>query len=1301
MPGHIDSPPPAALQDVLRPERAVDFFTDVQRDVERFQGAVDTTLDQLVELRDFTLGQAEPAEPSLEAIATLSPEEVAGLSPEEAVAEIERIVAQVQKLPRLHDVSEPLFALRDTASEVASLDDLEAFVGRVPEAAKLVRQTIEAGTQREAARQKLVALEQKVIDQVLTDTGMATIDELQDAYFEAWTEKDKAREGGRLIRRRNRDEIRSTQATFERLAEATQLLQQIMPSIDLPSEDRVLFSPNDRSRESLERLIEAAEMAIARTVWVDKADILPELKGEAGSRLIHDVMASIIRVELRHRNIEHVESTLLETVIGKAVESRWYDSWDPDARERLKEALALLPDDEARGALKAALGKAENLRVPDMIMTADDVRLARIRDVAQETSARFATELREVASHPGGSLRMTSEHLLGATIVRPGWQTALTAVLAETVSPERLTEIEHATAEMVIREAGGADYRSNPAVERLAEIPVAEVVPYLVAEAAMRDAKPFERFVAEHRESFPEGSPVRTFIDAVAAVPRDELPNALQPAVERHALEMLEGPVTDRNFVMARLRGFRNLDEWPCRLLLATAELTERPLPISTVDLIREHGRGNPELTVRYLEHGEGATGGLRQALVELGVESWSTQLDSLVDGLPEQSELFDRTGRAMARLEGLDPEQVAEAGIRLRRLAEVGGVNVFNGISPLEPQIHTLTEREFAHGIDAMLDALSDEEGAGLALLAQGAERREFIRYAMEHADKIPELLRVLGNHELMRLMEEGGPLRTNSLNVVRDLLSNGAPERRAEEILAIFTQPEPYWKQLFLFTETRLGTALAVANSSVELQQLPKPLARPGERLESFSQVQDFRVRELPEPRLFGELSGTEKKIVFAYFLERTIEISRDVASRERADARNREGVGDLALHPGMYVHGAAIDSLEEVLLNGNLCGEALGAEATHDSYPFHVDLTLLQSEFLDDHLGTRQQLQQSLSGGYGQWGARGAAGQMFLIYRSDLEVEGTRPVPVALRSHHALALTGIPSTEVSGIVLADPEQTLADATRSVVDAGFYVPLYDLDGKLLLTPETFDALRVDGNLAVPVEVWDQSLKTGEQRGSNEGGEYTIPTAEGPRRYYVKFATPERAEHMWSEQLADDLYRAAGVAVPDTRVVRVEGSYGHASEILPVEQEGPGADLKDGFVMDALLGNWDIVYNSANTARVAGRTVRLDNGGSLFFRARGERKDDAAFSTEVRELAFGADRERLGGGMRQMYPELSDADVKRQAEVLKERLTDEVIDRTVDSVRLPEAERSRLKETLKRRRDYILEQVLGAPATS
>lgn len=150
-------------------------------------------------------------------------------------------------------------------------------------------------------------------------------------------------------------------------------------------------------------------------------------------------------------------------------------------------------------------------------------------------------------------------------------------------------------------------------------------------------------------------------------------------------------------------------------------------------------------------------------------------------------------------------------------------------------------------------------------------------------------------------------------------------------------------------------------------------------------------------------------------------------------------------------------------------------------------------------------------------------------------------------------------------------------------------------------------------------------------------------------------------ASHIASESAANDIYAAAGVPVPAQQLDKLNGKTVQVSEYVPgptLDQlDGPAfeaaaASLRENFAADALLANWDVIGLSQDNIVVPddGRPpMRIDNGGSLDFRAQGKPK---AFGPEVGELTS----MRTSDQGKPIFGKLSDADVAKQITRLDRR---------------------------------------------
>jgi len=445
------------------------------------------------------------------------------------------------------------------------------------------------------------------------------------------------------------------------------------------------------------------------------------------------------------------------------------------------------------------------------------------------------------------------------------------------------------------------------------------------------------------------------------------------------------------------------------------------------------------------------------------------------------------------------------------------------------------------------------------------------------------------------------------------------------------------------------------------------------------------------------FTDLNPDIQDALLAYRLYEAIATSRDIAAQTQASERNKAfaatgeywNLGDLVHATG------SVAKLRSILLSGVLCGETIGADTDQDSYPFNVDTVVVSEEVLA--CGSHQTRLDALdNSGYGDI--------VLLFNRTAESTDFDRETQGGMNKDHRLVFGAIPSTEISAILMrASNYEERALVIDAVVESGIYIPIVDENGSLILGFEDYQTRRADGNyVSVQPRIIDSSFqRDNSQLGSNEGAMFVIPEASGISRYYVKFgdASSEKRDHLWTEILTDRIYRTVTPQlVPETDAVIVEGRLAKASKLVDVVESVQITDnaRNAGFIMDAFLGNWDAVFNPANLVMTSdGRAIRIDTGNGLDFRARGERKEKGSFGEVVQEVETGSDSSRLGSGMRQMYPGLTDDEIKSQVVELRDRLPDEMIDALVESIRRPKAERAELARILKARKQFLIDKFL------
>lgn len=146
------------------------------------------------------------------------------------------------------------------------------------------------------------------------------------------------------------------------------------------------------------------------------------------------------------------------------------------------------------------------------------------------------------------------------------------------------------------------------------------------------------------------------------------------------------------------------------------------------------------------------------------------------------------------------------------------------------------------------------------------------------------------------------------------------------------------------------------------------------------------------------------------------------------------------------------------------------------------------------------------------------------------------------------------------------------------------------------------------------------QGLETIRRLGGSTGAELVKDRVTG--RMYVK-KKGNNPGHLLEETYADAAYRALGVNVPNFKVYNEGGApvklaeFMEGKSLADIKQSDPKLykkavkELQKDFAADALMGNWDVIGMGADNVLIDkdGKPWRIDNGGSLRYRAQGRLK--------------------------------------------------------------------------------------------
>ena len=135
----------------------------------------------------------------------------------------------------------------------------------------------------------------------------------------------------------------------------------------------------------------------------------------------------------------------------------------------------------------------------------------------------------------------------------------------------------------------------------------------------------------------------------------------------------------------------------------------------------------------------------------------------------------------------------------------------------------------------------------------------------------------------------------------------------------------------------------------------------------------------------------------------------------------------------------------------------------------------------------------------------------------------------------------------------------------------------------------------------------------------------------------------------------------------------------------IGMEAQRASKDVRDGFVADAFLANWDViglVYD--NIVESDDGFYRIDNGGAMIFRAQGGPKE---FSPDdIPELHSMLEH----GSAKKVFGGITESEIRAQARDLLDKLSPEDIERIVQKSGLEGRERECVLSGLLGRREFL-----------
>ena len=185
--------------------------------------------------------------------------------------------------------------------------------------------------------------------------------------------------------------------------------------------------------------------------------------------------------------------------------------------------------------------------------------------------------------------------------------------------------------------------------------------------------------------------------------------------------------------------------------------------------------------------------------------------------------------------------------------------------------------------------------------------------------------------------------------------------------------------------------------------------------------------------------------------------------------------------------------------------------------------------------------------------------------------------------------------------------------------------------------------------------------------------------------------------EQVKTEAVVDDIYQAMGIPVPvhfldvPNKALILEYIDGKSlASATTTERAKAKEELQKGFIVDALLANWDVIGMFEDNILIpadGSPAVRIDNGGSLTFRAQGGKK---AFNKVVTEIDTMRNKQ-ISPQAAKIFGDLTDTDIDTQIKTIIVPNYELILSLTPED----------LKPSMKGRMDNLIERTVWTNASA
>lgn len=185
----------------------------------------------------------------------------------------------------------------------------------------------------------------------------------------------------------------------------------------------------------------------------------------------------------------------------------------------------------------------------------------------------------------------------------------------------------------------------------------------------------------------------------------------------------------------------------------------------------------------------------------------------------------------------------------------------------------------------------------------------------------------------------------------------------------------------------------------------------------------------------------------------------MDRAISERDRKSRTLvQQSGGILSLREGDLIKGVNHAYITNILQNGSVAIDFLGASAGRDTTPFDTDASIVTAE--DEAEGFEGALQSSLANSYGSLKlVFSDEGQFSKTPGSEYEMDKYELFSMGPSRHRGIR-TGIASSEIK-FMISDGTIYIDHIGFEIAKNGFYIPIVDNSGKVIFTPEMYDRMR------------------------------------------------------------------------------------------------------------------------------------------------------------------------------------------------------------------------------------------------